>query len=299
MIGVGLSCRITQRGLGRLGLRLNLLGPRDIVRWTCRRLISSWLPAYFFLIFTPTCKRSGECLQAHPMGNFSISHYSKLTANPWNLDLLYIIDTAEIPTFQEKRDIDQDGDGNISAAEKERYVRRKTEELLDGLRLLVNGTRMRLQRISQDVELRPGGLNLPTLRLTMNLRLRWPTVSLQDTNVISYQDTNFAGRVGWKEVIVQNSDGLVLLHSSVPSRDLSHQLTAYPEDPRITPPEILSANFSFSLQELKRAQERSPERSENAAALKAGATRKTYWAVLIFVALLPAAVLLWKLLKKQ
>ena len=114
------------------------------------------------------------------MGNFSISHYSKLTANPWNLDLLYIIDIAEIPTFQEKREIDQDGDGNISSADKQRYLVRKAEEFLEGLRLSVNGTRMRLEKISEQVELRPGGLNLPTLRLTMNLRFHWPTASLKD-----------------------------------------------------------------------------------------------------------------------
>ena len=38
---------------------------------------------------------------AHPLGNFSISHYTSLRLAPEAVELHYIIDMAEIPTFQE------------------------------------------------------------------------------------------------------------------------------------------------------------------------------------------------------
>src|SRR5437867_2180199 len=41
---------------------------------------------------------------AHPMGNFSISHYAGITVRPNAIELHYLIDMAEIPTFQEIQD---------------------------------------------------------------------------------------------------------------------------------------------------------------------------------------------------
>src|SRR5271155_4500838 len=41
---------------------------------------------------------------AHPMGNFSISHYSGITIEGDSVDVLYLIDMAEIPTFQEMQE---------------------------------------------------------------------------------------------------------------------------------------------------------------------------------------------------
>ena len=38
---------------------------------------------------------------AHPMGNFSISHYAGIHVAAKTVELEYIIDMAEIPTFQE------------------------------------------------------------------------------------------------------------------------------------------------------------------------------------------------------
>ena len=37
---------------------------------------------------------------AHPMGNFSINHYSGIRVDDGKIELTYIIDEAEIPTYQ-------------------------------------------------------------------------------------------------------------------------------------------------------------------------------------------------------
>ena len=41
---------------------------------------------------------------AHPMGNFSINHYSKIIPGAHTIDVDYIIDMAEIPTFQQMQE---------------------------------------------------------------------------------------------------------------------------------------------------------------------------------------------------
>ena len=40
---------------------------------------------------------------AHPLGNFSINHQTRVEISRDRIDLLYILDQAEIPTFQERR----------------------------------------------------------------------------------------------------------------------------------------------------------------------------------------------------
>ena len=54
---------------------------------------------------------------AHPMGNFSVNHYAKITIGQTSIDLRYLIDMAEIPTFQETRQFDigpTAGDARVS-----------------------------------------------------------------------------------------------------------------------------------------------------------------------------------------
>jgi len=46
---------------------------------------------------------------AHPMGNFSVNHYSKINVQADQIIVRYFIDLAEIPTYQELQQ------GNIAA----------------------------------------------------------------------------------------------------------------------------------------------------------------------------------------
>ena len=43
---------------------------------------------------------SAALLLAHPMGNFSVNHYAKLQPSPNGVELEYVLDLAEIPTFE-------------------------------------------------------------------------------------------------------------------------------------------------------------------------------------------------------
>ena len=179
---------------------------------------------------------------SHPMGNFSISHYTRLTFGPQSIDFLYLIDMAEIPTFQEKPRVDLNGNGTFEASEQDAYLSRKVEELTEGLVVKLNGTRYPLARVSQQLEFLPGGLNLPTLKIYLKYQLPLKAAQMRDVNILEYEDTNFPGHAGWKEVVIQGNG---IEESSVSGVDKSQQLTRYPEDPAIRPPEDLVARVRF------------------------------------------------------
>ena len=80
---------------------------------------------------------------AHPMGNFSTNRYSRVTVGSDGVELLYIVDMAEIPTHAERSAMDTNGDDEISAQEEQSYL----ESVAATLRTLVErGLRTELRQ---------------------------------------------------------------------------------------------------------------------------------------------------------
>src|SRR5262249_4778941 len=182
-------------------------------------------------------------LFAHPMGNFSVNHYSKITLNRSQIELLYIIDMAEIPTFQElqaaglKADPE---DPHISA-----YLRSKADEFWQGLMLKLDGRPVELECAERQVIFPPGAGGLPTMKFGFTCRAPLSKLA-SGQHRLEYRDDNFQERVGWKEVIV-DADPVLQLASSVPNKDRSAELSNYPTDLLNSPPQDLSANATFTL----------------------------------------------------
>ena len=81
---------------------------------------------------------------AHPLGNFSISHYTSLRVTQEAIELQYRLDLAEIPTFQELQEtgiVPEAGHPSLTP-----YLARQSTGLRDGLFLEVNGQRLTLSR---------------------------------------------------------------------------------------------------------------------------------------------------------
>ena len=83
------------------------------------------------LIFLPAAS------SAHPMGNFSISHYAGITIEDHFVEVRYFIDMAEIPTFQE---LQQSGlEARLDDPRLAAYLPEKARALAQALRLTING----------------------------------------------------------------------------------------------------------------------------------------------------------------
>lgn len=185
---------------------------------------------------------------AHPMGNFSINHFSAIAVYPHIVRVTYIIDMAEIPTFQEMQDsglvAQPDGPSAVQ------YRNRKVEEWRQGLRLRIGEKTLTLTPRSSELTFPTGAGGLPTLRLAVvyEAPLRFAN------GVLTYEDHNYPQRAGWKEIVASAYDGASLTRSSIPVESKSQQLTSYATDLLQAPPQDLRAELTFSIPATARAQ---------------------------------------------
>jgi nickel/cobalt exporter len=192
-------------------------------------------------LFLFTLMLSTATCFAHPMGNFSVNHYSKVTIKKGSIEIKYLIDMAEIPTFQEIREFDftpAADDASVS-----RYLVREEQLLKAGLSLESDGQTTRLDTTSRRAEFAAGAGSLPTMKMAFVFRGKLDATG--GAHKLSYADNNFPGRAGWKEVVVLG-DGVAILDSSAPSTDRSHELTTYSSGPLNSPPQQLSALVGFN-----------------------------------------------------
>lgn len=177
---------------------------------------------------------------AHPMGNFSVNHYAKIKIGQRSIEMCYLIDMAEIPTFQEMRQFDMSAKGNDSSAG--RYLDADEQFLKQGLSLESDGQAVTLATISRKLTFADGAGGLPTMKIAFVFRGKLGVPA--GAHRLSYVDNNFPGRAGWKEVVVLG-DGVAILDSSVSGTDRSQELTNYSSDALNSPPQQLSASASF------------------------------------------------------
>jgi len=181
---------------------------------------------------------------AHPMGNFSISHYSEIRIGRDTVELRYIVDMAEIPTFQEIQEtgvVPQPADPSVGA-----FLTRKSDILRGGLTLEVNGRRLALTAASKEIIFPSGAGGLPTMKFAILYKGKLIGNSKGGQFTLNYRDANFAGRAGWKEVIAVAEPGVRIVSSSVPEVDRSSQLSDYPTDLLNSPPQDLEARVAFT-----------------------------------------------------
>ena len=176
---------------------------------------------------------------AHPMGNFSVNHYTKITIQSNGIQLQYFIDLAEIPTYQEFQQY------NISSTDQAgiaQFLEKRGSELLNGLGLRADGQALKLNLVSKGVIFPPGAGGLPTMKMGYVFHAAFPHPSSVSGAQLTYTDNNYPGHAGWKEIVASGASSL-LLTSSVPSRDRSDELSNYPTDMLSSPPQDLTASM--------------------------------------------------------
>ena len=159
------------------------------------------------------------------MGNFSVNHYSKITLRSNGADLTYILDIAEIPTFQLLNEwkVDAKDQPALEAAAKAHAA-----EWVGNLAVAVDGKPVTLRVKQVEAGTTEGAGAMPVLRVTIHAAV------MSAGRVLTYEDRNFSGRAGWKEVVAGEG-----------APDVSEGLTVYPTDPSITPPQELSARVEW------------------------------------------------------
>lgn len=179
---------------------------------------------------------------AHPLGNFSISQYTAIRVGRDTIELRYLIDLAEIPTFQEIQEaaiVAEPGHASLAP-----YLARTAETLKEGLRLEVDGRVLPLRTEGREVIFPPGAGGLPTMKMGFLYRTTLPA-GRADRLRVRYRDGNYAGRAGWKEIIAVAGPGATITTSTVADRDRSGALSDYPTDLLDSPPQDREALVEF------------------------------------------------------
>jgi nickel/cobalt exporter len=161
---------------------------------------------------------------AHPLGNFSVNHLTEVRVSPDRVDVLYILDEAEIPTFQER--------GLPASA----VLARKRAEVARGVRVTVGGRPVALvpagpARLTHP----PGQGGLPLTRLELPLTARVRTLG-----TVTVHDGTFGDRIGWHAVVPLPARGTAV-RSNVPAEDPTGGLRRYPKDLLRSPAAIRDA----------------------------------------------------------
>jgi ABC-type nickel/cobalt efflux system permease component RcnA len=183
--------------------------------------------------------------RAHPLGNFSVNYYSRIELSPNLANVFYVMDWAEIPTFQLKQKIDTSGDGQVDANELDAYKKQRVEELRGGVKLVVDGKPVALSIREPNATFSPGQGGLDTLRLTMWLDGVLPSVGANRLDV-EYVDTNDTARLGWREIVLLPKDGMSVSDvGGAHDKDVSNELRNYPEDLLSSPLKQTDAKFKL------------------------------------------------------
>jgi nickel/cobalt transporter (NicO) family protein len=175
---------------------------------------------------------------AHPMGNFSVSHYSRLDFNGNGVRLTYVLDLAEIPTLELFQQWQIDG---RDEAQLQKKASAQAAAWLQNLAISVDGKQLspRLGEVKANAMDGAGGM----LVLRVLIKADLSTAPGQ----LSFEDRNYANRTGWKEIVIRGGEGVALIGPSRSGQDVSHELTSYPADPTLAPPQDLSTFVKWSL----------------------------------------------------
>jgi ABC-type nickel/cobalt efflux system permease component RcnA len=177
---------------------------------------------------------------AHPLGNFTVNQLSQVRIDHDDVRVHYVLDQAEIPTFQQLQRYDANGDGEIEGSSEERRVLESLlTEISSGLELRADGRTVPLgspQRPRLSFPPGQGGLSLTRVEASFAVRLPAATRHVELTNGA------FSDRIGWNAIQVLSGAGTDVT-SSVPATDPTDGLRAYPQNLLSSPPGQRRATF--------------------------------------------------------
>jgi nickel/cobalt transporter (NicO) family protein len=168
------------------------------------------LLTYACLAFLLLLVLTAQPAAAHPLGNFSVNHQTRVKISKDRVELLYILDQAEIPTAQER---------NLPHAE---VTARKQAEVRRNLYLIVNGQRRALHAAADPkLSFPPGAGGLPITRLELPLVAR-----VAQPRFVEVRDLTFEGRIGWVDLVSERGRGTAV-RTYVSPLDPTNRLRTY------------------------------------------------------------------------
>ncbi len=180
---------------------------------------------------------------AHPLGNFTFNHFIRVETGTDRAKLRYVVDLAEVPSFQEAQKADTDQNGSLSESELAVYLESVKQGYVNGLKLAADGKPVELKLVEKHISQTPGAAGLMTLRMVFDLTGEWIA---NGTSRIALENTNLAERAGWREIVITPMSGVSVYDSSAFGSAVTDELKAYPEDLLTAPLNESKAEWSVT-----------------------------------------------------
>jgi ABC-type nickel/cobalt efflux system permease component RcnA len=166
---------------------------------------------------------------AHPLGNFTVNRFSRIEPSGARLYVLYVLDMAEIPTFQARSELEAKGEAAYGA-DLARSIARRVD-------VTVGGRPVTLTAAKHVLAFPPGQAGLRTTRLEVLL----VSPRLAHGGPLAYRDRNYEDRIGWKEIVVRSGSGAHVSGTSAPASSVSDELLSYPKNLLQSPLDVTAA----------------------------------------------------------
>jgi nickel/cobalt transporter (NicO) family protein len=149
---------------------------------------------------------------AHPLGNFTLNHLTYVEVSSNRVDLLYILDQAEIPTFREQQI-------NFTRAQ---VLKRKLAQAQGMLILVVDGRRVALRpKPGAKISYPPGAAGLDTTRVELPF-----TAKVKDPRRVEVRDTTYGDLLGYVDMVARPGRGTAV-RTDVSRADPTNGLRTY------------------------------------------------------------------------
>ena len=172
------------------------------------------------------------------MGNLSVNHYARLEPGAKGVDVTYVLDLAEIPTFELTQTW-----GVPKDAPKETLQAKAAEQAkvwVGALSFTEAGKKLTPRIAGTELAVLDGAGNLPVFRITTKLHV--PAAGGR----FEFEDGNYPTRTGWREIVIRPAAGADVAKASKGDTDLSQALTSYPQDPTKAPPQDFKGWFEWT-----------------------------------------------------
>jgi ABC-type nickel/cobalt efflux system permease component RcnA len=170
-----------------------------------RRLLG-WL----LLAITTAMPAAGRAdTVASLLGNFTINQFCGLQMAAGGFTVHYVVVFGQLPALRELHLADADGNGVTTQAERDAHVAALAQQFAEALSVRVDGIAVPLRAAhwTSDLPTEQGGFSL---RVAADFAGAWPAAIGHAEHRLEFGNENYAGRMGWHEIVVGAAPGVTV-----------------------------------------------------------------------------------------
>jgi nickel/cobalt transporter (NicO) family protein len=158
------------------------------------------------------------------LGNFTINQYCGVQLANTAVEVHYVVVFGQLPALRELHLADADGNGVTTQAERDAYIGKLAPGFAEGLALRLDGVKvpLRATRWTSSLPTEQGGFSL---RVDVDFTGALPAAATDSTRRLEFTNQNYAGRIGWHEIVVNPAPGVQVFNTNAYSTSLTGGLT--------------------------------------------------------------------------